>query len=275
MTTILDDHRRPHCKFKMTRSHIFWPSKQDVQYVALYKICTCPRRDRHSRAFPVEDVLSACSSHRPSCPPAPCWGGSRSWPALFELLLLLLVDQVLRTGGVVNDHRLTLKLRPLTKFFSFPLLPPTRNARLDYWLFPPAALRCETHLLLAAPPTHPTSLPQHHCIVLAFGTWHWHHSLLNSIGIANLACPVFTFCNAALVQFFYQTNWYLKLTVYVTFCGQLDYIKMFLPIHLMWFIVKRDLWKKESKAIKTICWWNTITHPIHKFKTTKKEEDSQ
>ena len=127
------------------------PSKQDVQYVALYKICTCPRRDRHSRAFPVEDVLSACSSHRPSCPPAPCRGGSRARSALFELLLLLLVDQVLRTGGVVNDHRLTLKLRPLTEFFSFPLLPPTRNARLDYCLFPPAALRCETHLLLAAP----------------------------------------------------------------------------------------------------------------------------
>ena len=168
--------------------------------VALYKICTCPRRDRHSRAFPVEDVLSACSSHRPSCPPAPCRGGSRSRSALFELLLLLLlVDQVLRTGGVVNDHRLTLALRPLTKFFSFPLLPPTRNARLDYCLFPPARRRCgaKPTSYENCPPTHPTSLPQHHCIVLTFDSWHWHHSILNSIGIINLACPVFTFCKSS------------------------------------------------------------------------------
>ena len=54
-------------------------------------------------------------------------------------------------------------------------------------------------------PTHPTSLPQqHHCFVLlAFDSWHWHHSLLNSIGITNLACPVFTTCIASLVQSFF------------------------------------------------------------------------
>ena len=157
-STIIDDHtansRWPAPIFLPSL-----PSKQDVQYVALYKICTCPRRDRHSRAFPVEDVLSACSSHRPSCPPAPCRGGSRSCSALFELVvLLLLVDQVLRTGGVVNDHRLTLALRPLTKFFSFPLLPPTRNARLDYCLFPPGALRCEP-TSYSLPPNSPNFSP--------------------------------------------------------------------------------------------------------------------
>ena len=113
------------------------PPKHKVQYVALYKICTCPRRDRHSRAFPVEDVLSACSSHRPSCPPAPCRGGSRSRSALFELLLLLLlVDQVLRTGGVVNDHRLTLKLtrrsQSSSPFLSSPQLG-TRGSTTAYF----------------------------------------------------------------------------------------------------------------------------------------------
>ena len=105
------------------------PSKQDVQYVALYKICTCPRRDRHSRAFPVEDVLSACSSHRPSCPPAPCRGG-------LELVVLLLLDQVLRTGGVVNDHRLTLKLtrrsQSSSPFLSSPQLG-TRGSTTAYF----------------------------------------------------------------------------------------------------------------------------------------------
>ena len=113
------------------------PPKHKVQYIALYKICTCPRRDRHSRAFPVEDVLSACSSHRPSCPPAPCRGGSRSRSALFELLLLLLlVDQVLRTGGVVNDHRLTLKLtrrsQSSSPFLSSPQLG-TRGSTTAYF----------------------------------------------------------------------------------------------------------------------------------------------
>ena len=112
------------------------PPKHNVKYVALYQICTCPRRDRHSRAFPVEDVLSACSSHRPSCPPAPCRGGSRSSSALFELLLLLLLDQVLRTGGVVNDHRLTLKLtrrsQSSSPFLSSPQLG-TRGSTTAYF----------------------------------------------------------------------------------------------------------------------------------------------
>ena len=149
----------------------------------MYKICTCPRRDRHSRAFPVEDVLSACSSHRPSCPPAPCRGGSRSRSALFELLLLLLLDQVLRTGGVVNDHRLTVKLtrrsQSSSPFLSSPQLG-TRGSTTAYFHRQGGAAVRNPPPTRTAPqlPTHPTSLPQHHCIVLTFDSWHWHHSLL-------------------------------------------------------------------------------------------------
>ena len=177
------------------------PSKHNVQYVALYKIGTCPRRDRHSRAFPVEDVLSACSSHRPSCPPAPCRGGSRARSALFELLLLLLLDQVLRTGGVVNDHRLTVKLtrrsQSSSPFLSSPQLGTRGSTTAYFHRQGGAAVRNPPPTRTASqPPTHPTSLPQHHCIVLTFDSWHWHHSILNSIGIINLACPVFTFCKS-------------------------------------------------------------------------------
>ena len=63
-----------------------------------------------------------------------------------------------------------------------------------------------------------------------------------------------------------------------SFCGQLVFIKMLLLIYLMLSIEKRDLWKKRKRIMRSnkanmLLEYNYTSN--YKFKTTKKEEDSQ
>ena len=174
----------------------------------MYNMLLCTR----SAPVLAEIVIVGHSRWRMSCRPVrhtghlarqPLVEGGRgrvllSWSLLSFFLLTKSCAQVVLLT-ITGSHSNSRRSQSSSPFLSSPQLG-TRGSTTDYFhrqdgaaVRNPPPTRC--------PPTHPTSLPQHHCIVLAFGTWHWHHSLLNSIGITNLACPVFTFCNAALVQF--------------------------------------------------------------------------
>ena len=205
MITILDDHRRPHCKFKMTRSHIFCPRCHPSK---MYNMLL------FTRSVPVlaEIVIVGHSRWRMSCRPVrhtghlarqPLVEGGRgrvllssSFFFFFFLLTKSCAQVVLLT--ITGSHSNSGRSQSSSPFLSSPQLG-TRGSTTAYFHRQGGAAVRNPPPTRTAPqlPTHPTSLPQHHCIVLTFDSWHWHHSILNSIGIINLACPVFTFCKSS------------------------------------------------------------------------------